>query len=55
VIGAVDDERTAHAKFAERARHELREAGFVHADYLRGGAGGIGERAEQVEHSAHTK
>ena len=46
-------ERAPHAQFAQRPRHQLRQARVVDAHHLRRGARGIRQRPEQIEHRAH--
>ncbi len=48
----MNHQRALHAQFAQSLGHEFGEARVVHADDLRGGSGGIGERAEQIKNGA---
>ncbi len=52
-VGARDDERPARAEPRERARDHLEEGGVGDADDLPRRAGGVRQRAEEVEDRAH--
>jgi len=54
-VGTVNDQGALHTQLAESLCDEFGEARVIHANDLRGGSGGISERAEQIKNRAHAQ
>ncbi len=52
-VGAVDDEGALGTQPSQRSGHQLRRVRGRRADQLSRGAGGIGQRPQQIEYGAH--
>lgn len=54
-VGAVNNEGASDAEFGESAGQKFGEMRSGNSDDLRGGSGGIGERAEKIENGANAE